>query len=104
MISLPGGAVAYTENDGPTQITNAITITDFDDTNIESTVIEISAAYVNGQDLLAFVDTPNITGSWDAGTGTLTLTGSDTLANYEAALRSVTYQNISDNPDTTTGG
>ena len=47
-------------------------------------------------------NTANITGSWNAGTGTLTLTGSDTLANYQAALRSVTYQNTSENPSTAT--
>ena len=32
------------------------------------------------------------------GTGTLTLVGSDTLANHQAALRAVTYVNTSDNP------
>ena len=32
----------------------------------------------------------------------MTLTGSDTLANYEAALRSITYQNTSDDPSTAT--
>ncbi len=31
-------------------------------------------------------------------TGTLTLTGTDTVENYQAALRSVTYQNLSDAP------
>ena len=52
----------------------------------------------NGEDVLAFVDTPAITGSWDALTATLTLSGTDTLANYQAALRTVTYENTSDNP------
>ena len=52
--------------------------------------------------MLAFADTGTITGSWDAVTGTLTLTGTDTLANYETALRSVTYQNASDDPSTLT--
>ena len=35
-------------------------------------------------------------------TGTMSLTGSDTLANYEAALRSVTYQSTSDDPSNQT--
>src|SRR6185436_6742256 len=34
------------------------------------------------------------------GTGTLTLTGSDTPANYQAALRAVRYNNTSDAPST----
>ncbi|WP_208123114.1 hypothetical protein, partial [Cysteiniphilum halobium] len=50
-------------------------------------------------DILAFVDTANISGSFNATTGVLSLSGSDTLANYQAALRSVTYQNTSDNPN-----
>jgi len=39
-----------------------------------------------------------ISGSYNSGTGVLTLTGTTTVANYQTALRSVTYQNSSDNP------
>jgi hypothetical protein len=39
-----------------------------------------------------------ITGSFDAGTGTLTLTGPATLADWQTVLQSVAYQNTSDNP------
>ncbi|WP_440994704.1 beta strand repeat-containing protein, partial [Cysteiniphilum litorale] len=95
-----GAVLSYTENDSATVIDNTITINDVDDTNLESATITISNNYVNGEDVLAFVNTANITGSFNAGTGVLTLTGTDTLANYQAALRSVTYQNTSDNPST----
>ena len=47
---------------------------------------------------MVFSDTGTITGVWNSTLGTLTLTGGDTLANYEAALRSITYQNTSDTP------
>ena len=100
--TIEGTALAYTENDSATNITGTITISDVDDTNIESATIQVTGNYANGEDLLAFSNTPNITGSWDAVTGTLTLTGSDTLANYEAALRGVTYENTSDYPSTAT--
>jgi len=40
----------------------------------------------------------NITVSWNQATSTLTLTGYDTLANYEAALAAVHYQATGDNP------
>ena len=83
-------------------VTSALTVSDVDDTNIESAVIQITGNFTLGQDVLAFADTANITGSWDSGTGMLTLSGSDTLANYQAALRSVTYQNTSDNPSIAT--
>ena len=56
--------------------------------------MQISANYVNGQDLLAFTNTANIT-AFNAVTGTLTLTGTDTVANYQTALRSVTYADTS---------
>src|SRR5207302_621088 len=39
-----------------------------------------------------------ITGSYNAATGVLTLTGTATVAQYQAALDSVTYFNSSDNP------
>ncbi|MCA9525845.1 MAG: VCBS repeat-containing protein, partial [Myxococcales bacterium] len=57
---------------------------------------------VNGEDVLAFANTANITGSWNAATGVLTLTGADTVSAYQAALRSVTYRNTSDNLSTAT--
>ncbi|WP_440683943.1 hypothetical protein, partial [Cysteiniphilum halobium] len=93
-----GSTLNYTENDSATAIDTTIVISDVDDTNIESASISITNNYVNGEDILAFVDTANISGSFNATTGVLSLSGSDTLANYQAALRSVTYQNTSDNP------
>ncbi|HQA12445.1 delta-60 repeat domain-containing protein, partial [Zoogloea sp.] len=55
-----------------------------------------------GEDILAFTNQNGIVGSWNSSTGVLTLTGSATLANYQSALRSVTYVNSSDNPSTAT--
>ena len=50
--------------------------------------------------MLAFAEIAPIAGSWDAPSGTLTLSGTDTLANYQAALRTITYTNTSDAPST----
>jgi hypothetical protein len=61
-------------------------------------MVQITGNYQNGQDVLSFANTANITGVWTAGTGLLTLSGPDTVANYQAALRSVTYQNTSSIP------
>src|SRR5262249_54311320 len=52
------------------------------------------------EDVLSFVNQNGITGSYDATTGVLTLAGSATVANYQAALRSVTYTDTSDAPNT----
>ena len=62
----------------------------------------ITANYVNGQDVLASRHQNGITGTFNAGTGALTLTRQRTVANYQAALRSVTYANSSTNPSTAT--
>ena len=101
LLVLGGGEatpLTYTENDPATTITATITVGDVDNTHFAGATIQLTGNYQNGQDVLAFSDTANITGSWNPTNGTLTLSGSDTLANYQAALRSVTYQNTSDNP------
>ncbi|HEV7424963.1 MAG TPA: Ig-like domain-containing protein [Thermoanaerobaculia bacterium] len=95
-----GGTLTFTEGDAATVIDNTITITDSDSTNLTGATVTISGNYASGQDVLGFTNTANITGVFNAGTGTLTLTGTDTLANYQAALRSVTYANASTNPST----
>ena len=48
----------------------------------------------------AFVDQNGIVGHYTVGTGVLTLTGSSSVANYQAALRSITF---ADNADPTGG-
>jgi len=100
VISNAGDTLSYTEGDGATVIDSSLSISDADDTNIESATVTISSGFQSAEDVLAFSDTSAITGSWNASTGVLTLTGSDTLANYKTALESVTYNNTSDNPNT----
>ncbi|MEO8381418.1 MAG: Ig-like domain-containing protein, partial [Acidobacteriota bacterium] len=97
-----GGTLSYTENQGPTAVDGALTVTDVDSANLTGATIQITGNYLNGEDVLSFVDTANITGNFVAGTGTLTLSGSDTVANYQTALRNVLYNNTSDNPSTAT--
>ncbi|MCK5319477.1 MAG: DUF4347 domain-containing protein, partial [Anaerolineales bacterium] len=96
-----GGTLNYTENNAATAIDTGVTVADADNTNIQNATVSISGNFVIGQDVLSFTDTANITGSWDGGTGVLTLTGADTVANYQAALRTVKYENTSDDPNTT---
>ncbi len=100
--AIEGTNIAYTENDSATAITSSLSIADIDDTNIDSAVVQITGNYQNGMDVLAFVDQNGITGSFDSGTGALTLSGSAALADYQAAIRSVTYANTSESPDEST--
>jgi hypothetical protein len=95
-----GGTLNYTENDPASAIDTTLTVTDVDSTNITGATVQITGNYVNGEDVLSFTPAFGITGSFVAGTGTLTLSGTTTLANYQTALRSVQYANTSDNPST----
>ena len=100
VLSAGGGTLVYTENDASTAVDAALILSDADNVNLSGASVSISANYVNGQDQLAFTNQNGITGSWDAAAGVLTLSGSATVAQYEAALRSVTYANASDAPST----
>ncbi|MGY4255183.1 putative thioesterase [Bradyrhizobium sp. USDA 4516] len=93
-----GHTLNYTENQAATVIDSAITVTDGDDANLVSATVQITGNYASGQDVLGFTNQNGITGSFNAATGSLTLTGSSSVANYQAALASVTYINSSDNP------
>ncbi|PZW92567.1 putative secreted protein (type I secretion substrate), partial [Pseudomonas sp. 478] len=96
-----GGSLSYTENQVATTINSALTITDIDSSNLTGATVSITSNFATGQDVLAFTNQNGITGSYNAGTGVLTLTGAATVVQYQAALRSVTYSNSSDNPSTT---
>ncbi|MCE6981523.1 type I secretion C-terminal target domain-containing protein, partial [Pseudomonas frederiksbergensis] len=95
-----GGSLSYTENQAATAINSTLTVTDVDSSNLTGATVSITGNFAAGQDVLAFTNQNGITGSYNAGTGVLTLTGAATVAQYQAALRSVTYFNSSDNPTT----
>ncbi|WP_407519371.1 cadherin-like domain-containing protein [Methylobacterium oryzisoli] len=103
--TMPGGPVNAPEQ-VPTPVDAGLTLTDPDSKTLATATMAISGHYVPGQDRLAFApDTAlygDIHGSFDAGTGVLQLSsaGGSTLAQWQAALRSVSYVNGSDAPDT----
>jgi large repetitive protein len=93
------GVLAYAENAGAVAIDAGISVNDADSATLNSATLAING-YVLGQDSLSFTTQNGISGAFDASTGVLRLTGSSTVANYQAALRSVTYTNNSANPST----
>ncbi|MCU1500124.1 MAG: hypothetical protein JWM47_4077, partial [Acidimicrobiales bacterium] len=97
-----GGSLSYTENNAPTAIDPLLTLTDADSANINSATVRITGNFHTGEDLLGFTTHNGISASYDGSTGVLTLTGASSVANYETALRSVTYFNSSDNPSAQT--
>ncbi|NGF57534.1 T9SS type B sorting domain-containing protein [Parapedobacter sp. SGR-10] len=98
-ITTSAGTTAFTEG-APVAIDNSLTVTDSDNATLTSAAVSISGNFQSGQDMLAFTNQNGITGNYNHSTGVLSLTGTASLANYQAALRSITYNNSSDNPNT----
>ncbi len=98
VVTATSGSVLYTENSPAVTIDNAITVTDADDTQIASGSVSITAGLTSGDTLAVDVSGTNITANYTASTGILALSGTDTLANYETVLRTVTYVSSSDDP------
>lgn len=108
-----GGTTAFTEGNNvtstPVVIDSGITVSDSDNATLASGTVSITGNFQSAQDALAFTNNPatmgNISGSYNSGTGVFTLTSSGasaTVAQWQAALRSVTYTNSSNSPNTST--
>lgn len=94
--------LSYTEEQAPIIITDLITIADVDHPMLTGATVRISAG-LNTSDRLSFANFGTITGSYNTGTGILSLTGVASQADYITALRSITYHNINTlNPTITT--
>ncbi|MBY0514122.1 MAG: right-handed parallel beta-helix repeat-containing protein, partial [Gemmataceae bacterium] len=92
-----GGATTYTENAPPVVIDAGVTVAD-NGAQLSGGTVQVTGGYTFGVDVLSFTPGGGVTGSFDAATGTLTLTGVAPLATYQAALRSVRFEAQGDNP------
>lgn len=104
VVTASGGTTAHLEGT-PVVIDNGLTLSDADHTTLASATVTISGNFQSGQDVLAFTNNGttmgNVTGSYAAGVLTLSSAGnSATLAQWQAALRSVTYNNTASAPNT----
>ena len=98
-------SISYLKQQTATPIDTAITLNDPSSNTLASATGTLTN-YVSGQDQLAFKNNGttmgNISGIFSNGTLTLTSAGSTaTLAQWQAALRAVTYHNSSATPKTT---
>ncbi len=87
----------FTEGDPATLVDPGLTVADADDADLEGATVEISAGLQSADELL-FTDQLGIMGDYDPATGVLTLTGTSSVANYQAALRSVQYRHTGNSP------
>src|SRR5205823_4048423 len=80
---------------------------DADNTTLASATVAITGNFQPAEDVLAFINDGatmgNIVASYNSGTGVLTLTSAGataTVAQWQAALHAVTYDDTSDTPNT----
>ncbi len=92
-----GGQAAWTVGAGAVNITEVdATVTDADDTTLASMTATITVG-VNINNSLTFDTTgTSITGTYNAGTSVLSLTGTDTIDHYQQVLRTIKYNNSGD--------
>jgi|GEM_PF-1564175 len=112
VVTTDSGSAAFTESVSgepmPAVIDSGIIVADTDNSTLASAKVSISSHFVLGQDSLLFTNNPatmgDIVAVYHSATGVLDLSsaGSATLAQWQAALRSISYSNSSDNPDTST--
>ncbi len=94
VVTTTGSALSYTANSGPQDVDPGVTVTDSESSNITSATVSISSGYVSSEDVLAFATEGNISGSFTIGSGTLVLSGTATVAQYQTALEAVTYDDV----------
>ncbi|MEP3889520.1 MAG: calcium-binding protein [Hellea sp.] len=83
--------LSFDELGGEQNVTDNLTLSDSGD--LTGATLTISAGFDMANDALNFTDQNGITGVYDAMSGILTLSGTTTAANYQTAIRSVTYDN-----------
>jgi hypothetical protein len=108
VVTSSGGTTAFIEG-ASVIVDGGLTLSDADNTTLASATAALTGGFHSGQDVLSFTNDGstmgNITASYNAATGVMTLVsagGSATLAQWQAALRSITYSDTSQDPDTTT--
>jgi hypothetical protein len=97
-LSNVAASAAYTEAASPTTLSSGATVGDPDSANLVSGTVSITGGLATGDALAATITGTSIIASYNASTGVLSLTGSDTLAHYQQVLDSVSYSSTSQNP------
>lgn len=97
VLSGTGNTVAYDSSGSAVAVDAGLAVSDPDSLDLAGATVTISGGFAAG-DTLNFADQNGLSGSYNASTGVLTLSGSATLAQYQAALVSVTFSSSSPNP------
>ena len=99
---IEAAALLYNAGDGAVALTDSIVVNDGDDTSLDSARVRIAENFFSTEDELDFTNQSGISGTWLSGVGWMLLGGSATVAEYQAALRDVTYENTATQPKSPT--
>jgi hypothetical protein len=92
-------SASYTAGASATTLSSGTTVSDPESTNLVSGTVSIaSSGLLSGDTLAASTSGTSITASYNASTGVLSLSGSDTLAHYQQVLDSVNYSSSKQDP------
>ena len=91
-------SAAYSAGGTATTLSSGTTVSDPESTNLVSGTVSIASGFLTGDTLATTTTGTSITASYNASTGVLSLSGSDTLGHYQQVLDSVTYASSSQNP------
>jgi len=100
-LSLPIAAVAASANfteGSPATLSPGMTVTSATDGYLQGATVAITSGLLTG-DTLSAASIGSISVNYNSATGILTLANYDTLANYQAVLRSVAFNTTNKNPD-----
>ncbi|NIK66994.1 S-layer homology domain-containing protein [Paenibacillus sp. BK720] len=112
-LTASNGSASFVAGDNTTSIPviidSGLTVTDGVSATLASASVEIAGGFQTGEDILRFTNDGatmgNITASYDAAMGVLTLTSAGataTLSQWQSALRTVSYTNAAIIPNTAT--
>ena len=89
--NVEAGTLSYEAGTPPVPVTSSLTLSSSATSNLAGATVTASSGFSASQDLLSFTNQSGITGSYNSATGVLTLSGTASVADYQSALRSVTY-------------
>ena len=92
----------FTEKAGPVSVVDNVQtfVSDIDSLNLASCALQLDIIPDGADEILAAATIGNVIPTYIASSGTLVLNGVDSIAIYEQVLRSITYDNLNVDPDT----